>query len=1104
MLKKRFDEIFAAERYTKALDTLRSVRKSLMQEQKVEDERLAALKDRREMALRIEADLHTAEERIEGANTRIAGLEQEIGASETRLASFQADLDRIAAVQGDYERLQQEFRMAEQSIADLQVSVTLLPDSDSDLEAQLAQHSERTRDSEALKTRLIAQKDQLQLQLSVLESDLGQLLSERGQVWAEKSLLEQRAFDLELAEDELSRLVGVHEGHAGRISQLTTELSGTIEKHRAADNQATETIQSLIQESSALSDAKRNKRRLADETRERLVGLMDRLAATEASAGHVGLLEDRMRVAETSYNQSAAESNSNSSRLSEIQHVRTDLEEEGRQLGIAQAEASRQAESRARLQVQRAETSRRQAAADRLWTNDIEQTLKEFLPGVAREGVEQRVDEAHRSCEQAVRELSNRTETARATLAGQQSNAEHLQSALDKCNAELTAKKTRLAQADLDGMRVEDGIEAVEAELQVASRALALSQSSKATYEAFQSSLNETHRCPLCIRGFPDKEHEKELANRLQNLLTGLPQAVIDGEQKRRNLQERLTALQALRPISEDVERLRLTEIPNIRSALRHAQEEAEKASLQVEDLQSELSAQRLRERKLAQLRRSAEELARLQREAIISDSDSFNQAGPSLEELTARSTAINTRLQELRTEESRLHSILQLTQQKEAAFRDAREALLQAQLAGAESKRLSEQRAQLEEQLASLEAELESINARLIPIGGHIEAAQADRDGLRASHQSIESLLRSTLSQAQQLLTKVATLRQDLKLGERHAEVLASIEERRNRVETQIQSIKDDMRKVDADLRACERAGSEALVHERTLRDNLALRNLQKRAAALRDQLLAFGPDPLQGRTGVQEQLSRQQRTHAALLGDRAGLQGELRALQDQAARYRDDLARSFPDYERAHRQQALKVAASEAAIADLERYAKALDQAIMRYHGHKMDEINRLLRELWTATYRGADIDTVAIRADSTGESASSTARTYNYRVVMLKGDDSTELDMRGRSSAGQRVLASLIIRLALAETFGQACGILALDEPTTNLDRDNIQALAAALADIIRARRQQANFQLVIITHDEEFVEMLGRYECADHYYRVYKDDAQCSTIEQQRLI
>lgn len=49
--------------------------------------------------------------------------------------------------------------------------------------------------------------------------------------------------------------------------------------------------------------------------------------------------------------------------------------------------------------------------------------------------------------------------------------------------------------------------------------------------------------------------------------------------------------------------------------------------------------------------------------------------------------------------------------------------------------------------------------------------------------------------------------------------------------------------------------------------------------------------------------------------------------------------------------------------------------------------------------------------------------------------------------------QVLASIIIRLALAETFCINCGLLALDEPTTNLDRENVEGLAQALSDIVK---------------------------------------------------
>jgi DNA repair protein RAD50 len=48
-----------------------------------------------------------------------------------------------------------------------------------------------------------------------------------------------------------------------------------------------------------------------------------------------------------------------------------------------------------------------------------------------------------------------------------------------------------------------------------------------------------------------------------------------------------------------------------------------------------------------------------------------------------------------------------------------------------------------------------------------------------------------------------------------------------------------------------------------------------------------------------------------------------------------------------------------------------------------------------------------------------------------------------------------------LSLAETFCAHCGILALDEPTTNLDVENIEGLATALIDIIESRKRQDSF-------------------------------------------
>ena len=72
---------------------------------------------------------------------------------------------------------------------------------------------------------------------------------------------------------------------------------------------------------------------------------------------------------------------------------------------------------------------------------------------------------------------------------------------------------------------------------------------------------------------------------------------------------------------------------------------------------------------------------------------------------------------------------------------------------------------------------------------------------------------------------------------------------------------------------------------------------------------------------------------------------------------------------------------------------------------------------------------------------------------------------------------------------------CGVLALDEPTTNLDAPNVRSLGEALNEIINLRKQtQSNFQLVCITHDEEFAQSLAR-NCGgqDEYFKVRKLDS-----------
>lgn len=208
-------------------------------------------------------------------------------------------------------------------------------------------------------------------------------------------------------------------------------------------------------------------------------------------------------------------------------------------------------------------------------------------------------------------------------------------------------------------------------------------------------------------------------------------------------------------------------------------------------------------------------------------------------------------------------------------------------------------------------------------------------------------------------------------------------------------------------------------------------------------------------------------------------------------------------------YQKLAIELETSKMAVEDLALSIDALDKALMAYHSTKMADINNILKELWENTYQGNDIDYVKIVAESENPdsnapldpSATRGNKNFHYRVVMVKGG--VDLDMRGRCSAGQKVLASLMIRMALAETFCLKCGILALDEPTSNLDQANVESLAESLRLVIEQRQKQSNFQIIIITHDEEFVKILGRNAWTDNYYKVKKDQNQHTVIIQKSI-
>jgi DNA repair protein RAD50 len=318
----------------------------------------------------------------------------------------------------------------------------------------------------------------------------------------------------------------------------------------------------------------------------------------------------------------------------------------------------------------------------------------------------------------------------------------------------------------------------------------------------------------------------------------------------------------------------------------------------------------------------------------------------------------------------------------------------------------------------------------------------------------------------------------------------LASIQECDNvlhDLRPQVSSIAADLNSQEATLRNIE--------------ENLALRVLQAQLKSLDEKLGRSGNAHVEAQGNLEDEHRMEQRLQQNLqkkVQQTAECTGRMTELNSGIQHIKMQLSeKHYKNIHELHRRAQIDHELHLAAVADLDRYYNVLDASLLKFHSTRIGEVNKIIKELWETTYKGEDIDTIEIVSGEEGATTKA-SRSYNYRVVMSKND--SPLDMRGRCSAGQRVLASIVIRLALAETFCLASGILTLDEPTTNLDERNKTALASALAKIISLRStNQVNFQLVCITHDEDFVRVMknelsaqANIDMPDFYFRVFRKE------------
>ncbi|EWC43614.1 hypothetical protein DRE_01501 [Drechslerella stenobrocha 248] len=1133
VLKKKFDEIFEAQKYTKAIDNIKALRKKqaeeikrlqLMQDQFKTDKERADKAERR--SKEISTKIETFREESEHLSREITLVRDEIDALWQTSASFENDIALLKSKRGDAERITE-------LITDLQDDIDILTDSDGALDARLANFKAET---DAFEDRIDAKEQErydMKEKQARLRNRLAGKSNQKGTLQARREHYEKQLVNREEMIKEASALLEIRGFSAGdlderqvkdfmaRIERLNREQLGNLERAkkegREEQLQASNVLNALNQKLASLEQTKRFANNEISRLNSELHALQKGLDRLQVDEGRITKLEivlkdmsSKLSEMNDSYTQQQWDQRIQG-KDQEIREIETQVTQETRELTKGTAEA----DSKAKLSILQKEVETKQSAQESLVLANTDK-FDRLLGGWDIEGLDDKFHDILEHREEEVSKATRLLDSSNSELTQAESQLRTQRDLLKKKNQELEASSSMVANAMGKATFAECAeyptlIREREEDLETAQRDFAMVEQTKVWYDKALKMAHDKQCCRMCRRGYSDEEDLNAFIGRLQMELSKVDTAYLQGEI--RNLAEDLRVLKEVSLGFEIATKIQEQELPQIKGELTRLERKQETLLAAYESRKKEAENKVAERREVETLRNPVSE--------ILKYSKDIRDNQQQIESLAKRLEAVGSTRS--------VHDIqkaLQSLNERAAKLKGERD-ILRSDKEAAQTERVVAERQQQEHQnqLVSVRHEFEKKQTQAKRLADCHELIQQRQEQIqeaeteaRAAQPEIikararESEVRKGWEEQEQSLQRIAHKSSDIfrglqsiqreihqyETGDAH-EMLANLVKESAELEADIAGIEGSVTKAEADLVELRAQSGKADGLKRCILDNIRLRKNRADLETLQGEievLQAKNSEAQRDRFKINE--AKLQRKRDSLTMEHTGKVTAIRMLDSQLEQILRDYEVDYKDAKKNFHEGQIRLQTTTVANDDLQKYQTALDKAVMKYHSLKMEEVNHIIDDLWRKTYKGTDVDTILIRSEQENAKGN---RLYNYRVCMLKQD--AELDMRGRCSAGQKVLASIIIRLALAECFGTHCGLIALDEPTTNLDRDNSRALAQSLHDIINYRQAQKNFQLIVITHDEDFLRDMKCNQFTEYYYRVSRNERQKSQIHRQSI-
>ncbi len=380
-LKKKFDEIFEALKYTKAIDNIKALRKAKNDELKrfkeaeVSSKNLKNLGDKAEKQSReLDAEIKQLKDEITELNTKTKEAEEKYRDAFDRETQYERVINQL-----DDHRTREGWVQAQ--VTKLGENLQVRSESDEWLQSELDHNHERIIDHENNKTRQNKRYQSLERNLKHIEERLSRKHTEAGkyeeqranheqQIELRKALIREtsrhhkiRGYDTDLDDERINE-------YLNKISKLCKDQIAAVEKARCETEGDTEKAQNVLNklgEQSSVTKENKNSVHASYAANQTDIGkIQSHLNSIEIDEGGKAILEANIEDLEVRLTKARDDSRKGSwdSKISEAELQLRRVREERQQVNNDLIQANRQAGELARLALLKDEMADRRRKLD--------------------------------------------------------------------------------------------------------------------------------------------------------------------------------------------------------------------------------------------------------------------------------------------------------------------------------------------------------------------------------------------------------------------------------------------------------------------------------------------------------------------------------------------------------------------------------------------------------------------------------------------------------------------------------------------------------------------------------------------------------------------